>query len=106
MNLTALLLALKTLMESFFSSLTRKIKASVDRLNAHVLDNDNPHEVTKTQLGLSEVMNYPPSTKQEAMDGVSNQSNMTPLRTDQYMDHNVYKPLTDILDAAIVKLDQ
>jgi len=36
-----------------------------DLLN-HVTDLDNPHKVTKEQVGLGQVQNYPPATNQEA----------------------------------------
>lgn len=35
----------------------------------HTKDTDNPHNTTKTQVGLSKVENYPPATIQEALAG-------------------------------------
>lgn len=38
-----------------------KGKATTDKLNAHVADTDNPHEVTKEQVGLGSVENLAPA---------------------------------------------
>lgn len=50
-------------------------------LNAHMADHDNPHEVNKTHVGLSNVQNYAIATTIEAQAGASNIRYMTPLRT-------------------------
>lgn len=47
----------------------------------HVNDKNNPHEVTKAQVGLANVQNFPVSTTVEATGGTSNAAYMTPLRT-------------------------
>lgn len=49
----------------------------------HTDNERNPHRVTKSQVGLSEVANYPPSSKLDAERGESTDSNMTPLRVKQ-----------------------
>lgn len=48
---------------------------------AHLNDMANPHQVTKSQVGLASVENYPIATQQQAKDGVVNDKYMTPLRT-------------------------
>lgn len=58
-------------------------------LNSHVINNSNPHGVTKTQVGLSNVENYGIATDIEAIDGIDNNSYMTPLRTKQAIDAQV-----------------
>lgn len=50
---------------------------------AHAANQLNPHNVTKDQVGLFNVQNYPVATQQEAMDGTANDRYMTPLRTTQ-----------------------
>lgn len=45
---------------------------------AHVANKNNPHEVTKTQVGLGNVMDYPIATVQQAIQGTSNETYMTP----------------------------
>lgn len=62
-----------------------KVKQAIEKLahtytDTHEKRKDNPHEVTKTQVGLSAVQNYAVSTKSEAVAGESHQRYMTPLR--------------------------
>jgi len=54
-----------------------------ERLTFHYLDTNNPHGVTKDQVGLGSVMNYGIATSPQAIGGTSNSSYMTPLRTDE-----------------------
>lgn len=49
-----------------------------DAFEAHAADRENPHEVTKAQVGLSDVANYPPADSVTARDGVSDAHYMTP----------------------------
>lgn len=51
------------------------------RFKLHLDDKGNPHGVTKDQVGLANVENYPIATSQQAIDGVHHRSYMTPLRT-------------------------
>lgn len=50
-------------------------------LNEHVNNYSNPHNVTKSQVGLGNVLNYAIATIAEAQAGTSNGQYMTPLRT-------------------------
>lgn len=47
----------------------------------HVLDHNNPHNVTKTQVGLGNVQNYRVATQAEAIQGTSTTTYMTPSLT-------------------------
>lgn len=47
----------------------------------HIERKDNPHNVTKSQVGLGSVSNYPVATKEQAEAGTDNDKYMTPLRT-------------------------
>lgn len=47
-------------------------------LSAHVNDFNNPHKVTKAQVGLSNVPNYAQATLAQAQNGVDNGTFMTP----------------------------
>lgn len=49
----------------------------------HVNDKNNPHEVSKAQVGLSDVQNYPVASETQAQGGTNNTSYMTPLRVAQ-----------------------
>lgn len=50
-------------------------------LDEHASRVDNPHGVSKDQVGLMYVQNYPVATTQEAKAGIANDRYMTPLRT-------------------------
>jgi hypothetical protein len=52
----------------------------------HVNDKSNPHEVTKDQVGLGLVDNFPTAAPAEATAGTANNRFMTPLRTKQLID--------------------
>jgi hypothetical protein len=55
-------------------------------LNTHVNNKNNPHEVTKAQVGLGSVDNFQTASRTEAIDGTSNARFMTPLRTKEAID--------------------
>lgn len=55
-------------------------------LQQHIEDQANPHQVTKIQVGLGLVDNYPTATIAEATGGTANNRFMTPLRTKQLID--------------------
>lgn len=56
------------------------------KLDLHIADYTNPHKVTKDQVGLGLVDNYPTAAVGEAEAGVANNRFMTPLRTRQLID--------------------
>lgn len=61
-------------------------EASAGSSASHVLDKNNPHDVTKDQVGLGLVENYPVAAVNEATQGTANNRYMTPLRTKQLID--------------------
>jgi hypothetical protein len=56
------------------------------KVNAHANLTNNPHSVTKSQVGLGNVSNYGLATQAEAEAGTSSAKYMTPLRTKQAID--------------------
>lgn len=50
-------------------------------IQSHITDTDNPHSVTKTQVGLGNVENYGIATLAEAEAGTATDKYMTPQRT-------------------------
>src|SRR5699024_4718521 len=52
----------------------------------HLSSTDNPHNVTKTQVGLGNVPNFPLASQADAEGGVVSGSFMSPLRTKQAID--------------------
>lgn len=55
-------------------------------LDDHIADFNNPHRVTKAQVGLSLVDNYATASQSEAIAGTANNLFMTPLRVKQAVD--------------------
>lgn len=80
--------------EADITDLDKYTKAELDALLAtvqeiatnHISLKDNPHVVTKTQIGLSSVPNAGYSTQAQAVAGTVATSFMTPLRTKQAVD--------------------
>jgi len=62
-------------------------------LNAHVSRSDNPHGVTKAQVGLSSVDNYPTATQAEAVAATAGNRFMTALRTGEAIKSLAVDPL-------------
>lgn len=58
-------------------------KLAGTKLDAHIADKANPHQVTKSQVGLGSVDNYLTASQVEAEAGALNTRFMTPLRTSQ-----------------------
>ena len=54
-----------------------------DTIDLHIDDKENPHGVTKSQVGLGNLLNYAVATMAQAEEGTSNAAYMTPLRTMQ-----------------------
>lgn len=52
-----------------------------DALDTHIGDKNNPHGVTKAQVGLGNVLNYAPASTAEAQAGAVNDKYMTPSLT-------------------------
>ena len=61
-----------------------------NRLTVHTADLDNPHQVTKSQVGLSAVQNYPPATVSEAETGMRDDRYMSPIRVRQAIERFGY----------------
>lgn len=57
--------------------------------NQHIQNTENPHNTTKTQVGLGNVENYSIATQEEAVAGTANDKYVTPLRVKQYVDTKV-----------------
>lgn len=62
---------------------------------AHAADQENPHGVTKTHVGLGDVLNYGVADEVDALLGTSNAKYMTPVRTQQAIDNRVGTAFND-----------
>lgn len=58
-------------------------------LDAHESNSANPHNVTKTQIGLGNVQDYGVASQAQAQAGAVNAAYMTPLRTKEYVDQRL-----------------
>lgn len=85
--------------------LTAQIASFSDGLNQHKVDNQNPHQVTKDQVGLGNVDNFLTSTQAEAEAGSINTAYMTPLRVKQAIDIQVLNPLTQAINNHVSRTD-
>ncbi len=56
-------------------------RISGDKVVTHIADENNPHKVTKAQIGLSNVLNYGVATVDQAKLGVATDLYMTPALT-------------------------
>ncbi|MCG7406790.1 hypothetical protein MH117_05110 [Paenibacillus sp. ACRRX] len=74
-----------------------KIEKGIQQAQSDVEDlvarRDNPHGVTKAQVGLSNVPDYGPASQTLAEAGTSDSVLMTPLRTRQYVDTKIQNDL-------------
>lgn len=86
MNLPALLATLRASMATYFGGISARVKTLITRFNAHEANKDNPHETDKVHVGLDQVQNWAPSTKQQAIDGTNNTSYLTPKRLTNALD--------------------
>lgn len=92
-------------MEEVVSGLTRIkeaiIAASSGASAGHVLDHENPHQVTATQVGLGLVQNYAMASLTQAQQGTSTNTYMTPQRTAQAIQAMAWNRI----DAHVMDLD-
>lgn len=73
--------AIDKFMTAYLTSQAINVLAPI-ALEYHTLDKTNPHDVTKTQVGLSNVSNYSMATQGEALLGTATDRYMSPFLTD------------------------
>lgn len=103
MNLTALLGTLVTLMRSYYNVLHGRVQTLASNVRDHILNTENPHRVTKEQIDLGLVENFPPATREQAVEGIDHRSVMTPRRTREMLEERgldqINVILSDMADA-------
>lgn len=72
-----------------------QVQAFANALNAHESSIANPHQTTKAQVGLGNVLNYGIATKVVAEAGTDNASYMTPLRVKEAIIVQAIAPLNN-----------
>lgn len=85
---------LKAMIEDRYQKALTRAEEVRTELNAHEARTDNPHVVTKAQVGLGLVDNYQTATEQEARSGISGARFMSPLRVAQAIDEQAVQPLS------------
>lgn len=92
-------------MMALFNATRNKVILLATQLKAHLTNTNNPHRVDKFDVGLGKVQNFAPAKKAQAVAGKNNNTVMTPVRVEQYMEANIYTPLTQLFDDTINDLD-
>lgn len=72
-------------------NLQTQAESEFSKLTSHTDDYNNPHRVTKAQVGLGSVLNYGLATQTEAEVGTANDKYMTPLRTKQAINKSKFE---------------
>uniref|UniRef100_A0AB39CD14 Tail protein n=1 Tax=Pseudomonas phage RVTF4 TaxID=3236931 RepID=A0AB39CD14_9VIRU len=80
------------------------IKLLSKRINDHILAKGNPHQMGPADIGLDRVANYAPATVSEAVKGINNTTLMTPKRTTNWAEENVYGPIGQAFKDAAARL--
>ena len=75
-----------------------------ENMEEHITNKENPHEVTKVQVGLDAVPNMGLSTKENAEIGEINTRFMTPLRTREAIEFQV--PNLEIIQDLVNRVEQ
>lgn len=81
-----------------------QLKKLSERINGHILARGNPHDMQPADIGLDRVANYGPATVVEAQKGVNNTTVMTPKRTTNWAEENVYGPIGELFRDAAARL--
>lgn len=89
------------IIDTEFTKMTDEETGVEAKLNQHAADKNNPHGVTKNQVGLSSVQNYGIATQAEAETGTSTVKYMTPERTSQAIDKKM-TPLNNTVNQHLV----
>lgn len=84
---------IKAMIEARRAELQQNIDTLRSEYEEHRDRDDNPHEVTKAQVGLGSVENHPLASQNEAETGTSNARYMTPVRTQQAIQVFAVAPL-------------
>jgi len=91
---------LKTNITQYCSTVFQKLDTVRKRLNAHTDATGNVHDLEPKDIGLGNVPDWLPATKQQAVDALSNNAFTTPRRVDDYADAKIFKPIGDAFKAA------
>lgn len=91
-------------LERFGAAVAAKLTDVGKRLNENAAAIRKLQRMTPDDIGLGQVRNYAPSTTDQAKKAVNNTSNMTPRRTRDYAEENVFGPIGEAFKAAAARL--
>ena len=75
-----------------------------ENMEAHITNKENPHEVTKAQVGLGNVENFSMASKNVAESGTSSSNYMSSLRTKEAIEFQV--PNLEIIQDLVNRVEQ
>lgn len=82
-----------------YATMSEAVQRAADAIT-HIGNLENPHDVTKAQVGLSSVQNYAIASQTQAEAGTSNSLYMTPIRVKQAIAKNVPAALSGFTNDA------
>lgn len=82
--------------------LQAQINSNESSINSHTGNTNNPHSTNKSDIGLSDVLNYGIATQSEAEAGTSNVKYMTPLRVKDAIDEFATSENLNVISAKTV----
>lgn len=91
-------------MERFGLTVSAKFTTVKDRLNLHQTQLSKLQNMQPDEIGLGQLPNYPPATRNQAQGAINNNSLMTPRRTDDWAQVNVYGPIGQAFKDAAARL--
>jgi hypothetical protein len=94
----------KATVVTVFTTLVGKIQTMLTRLNAHTEATGNVHDLSPADIGLELTPNYAPATLLEAAGAANNTTVMTPARTNDWAEENVYGPIAEAFGNAADQL--
>lgn len=103
-NFTVQFNRFKNLITTYMSSTIDLLKVVRDRINSHSTAVGNVHDLRPSDIGLGNVPDWAPATTKQAQDALSNSAFMTPRRTEDYADTNVFAVIGGAFQAASNKL--
>lgn len=103
-NFTVQFNRFKGVLTSYLNRVTDMMKSLRDRINTHTQAKGNVHDMEPADIGLGNVPDWLPATTEQAKVPSSNTAFMTPRRTLDFADENVYKVIGGAFKAASDKL--
>lgn len=95
---------LKTLMNLYMNNTMSKLRELRVRVNTHTLARGNVHDMVPSDINLGNVPDWLPATEDQAKRAITAQAFMSPRRTADFTDENVFKVIGGAFKDAASKL--